>query len=575
MLTLIDYTLYEALPFGFMALGLVLTFRYLKLIDLTFAASFALGPAVLARLLVEGHAFAFALSVAVVLTGSLSLLTLFLLLVLRVDGLLAGLISSFAGYALSLLFTRGTLSFGQIDTPLTWLLQRDLSWFSGRAPLHPWQIGVFAAGCLAAKWATDVFLRSEAGLAYRALEDEKSARNLLPSLRISPDRLTAAGVLAGNLLCMFSGVIVALKETQATAQRGFDALLTVIAAYLLGVTLFEKRPTAALPPGTFGHSLGRIQCLEATSAPLVGLILYFALLQGISRLDVPSSVPKLIVVSLLVLSFTVSRWDELRRRLIRAAHDVTIPAAPGDALVAEEVCVSYPAYPQPIRALEGASLRVAPGELVHLIGGNGTGKSTLLRYLAGEIAGRGRVVVPGAETVGNGAVRRGAVALIPQDSGLATCSTLTPREHFALYLKGNRASSIRRWSKVLSEGIDAPKQLGRLLAFGDVPVACLSGGQRQILNVTSLMVRPNAPRIALFDEPLTYLDEANAQVCVELIGELMQLGCAIVLVQHDLDPPTHFDEDPDHRTRARLAAIVTRRVDISDLRAPLPDRAVS
>src|ERR1051325_591123 len=110
MVTLIDYTLFEALPFGFMVIGVVLTFRYLKLIDLTFAASFAVGPAVLARLLVDGHSFAFGFGAAAFSTAVLTLLTLFLLLALRVDGLLAGLISSFAGYALALLFTRGSLS---------------------------------------------------------------------------------------------------------------------------------------------------------------------------------------------------------------------------------------------------------------------------------------------------------------------------------------------------------------------------------------------------------------------------------------------------------------------------------
>lgn len=567
MLTLIDYAFFEALPFGFMAIGLVLTFRYLKVIDLTFAASFALGPAVLARLLVDGHGFVSAFAAATGLTILLSLLTLFLLLALRVDSLLAGLVSSFAGYALALLFTRGSLSLSGVHTPLNFLMQLDMEWFSGRAPLHPWQIGAFAAGCIAVKKAADVFLHSEAGLAYRALEDEKSARNLLPSLRISPDRLIACGIVTGNFLCMLSGIAVALKETQATAQRGFDALLTAIAAYLLGVTLFEKRPaTAARSRSNLGRILARIQSMEATGAALLGLLLYFTLLQGISRLDVPSSVPKLIVVAILVASFTVSRWSELRTRVMGIADDITVPVSATETLVAEGVGVTYPAFPEPVRVLEGASIHVASGELVLLTGPNGSGKSSLLRYIAGEIGGHGRVAVPGGKTAGHGRLRRTAVGLVHQDSSASTCGTLTPREHLVLYLTGRSASTVRRWRNALHQHVDASLALKRISAFGDVPVACLSGGQRQVLNVTSLLVRPDAPRIVLFDEPLTYLDEANARACVDLIEKLLLRGCGIVLVQHDL-PTEDADQlrTDENGVRHQLASMVTRRVRIEDI----------
>ena len=574
MLTLIDYTLFEALPFGFFAIGLVLTFRYLKLIDLTFAASFALGPAVLARLLVDGHGFVSAFAAATALTILLSLLTLFLLLALRIDGLLAGLVSSFAGYALALLFTRGSLSFSGVDTPLTYLMQLDTEWFSGRAPLHPWQIGAFAAACIVVKKAADIFLHSEAGLAYRALEDEKSARSLLPSLRISPDRLIAGGVVAGNFLCMLSGIAVALKETQATAQRGFDALLTVIAAYLLGVTLFEKRPTSAMAGvrSKLAHFVKRLQRMETTSAALVGLLLYFGLLQSISRLDVPSSIPKLIVVGLLVASFTASRWGELRTRMMGVAGDVTVPASATAALVAEDVGVTYPAFPEPIRVLGGASIRVAPGELVQLTGPNGSGKSTLLRYLAGEISGQGCVAVPGVTTHGNGRLRHGAVALIHQDSSAATCAALTAREHLALYLTAQNASAIRTWRHAVRDWDQASIAANPISGFSGVPVAGLSGGQRQVLSVVSLLVRPHAPRIVLLDEPLTHLDEANARICVDLIEELLGRGCGVVLVQHDLGAnheDVHFQAEPD-TSRHRLAAMVTRRVRIDEIQCARP-----
>jgi ABC-type Mn2+/Zn2+ transport system ATPase subunit len=229
------------------------------------------------------------------------------------------------------------------------------------------------------------------------------------------------------------------------------------------------------------------------------------------------------------------------------------------------VGVIYPGFPQPIRVLDGASIRVAPGELVQLTGPNGSGKSTLLRYLAGEVAGQGRVIVPGATRAGNGRLRHAAVALIHQDSSGATCATLTPREHLVLYLTGGNGSAVRRWSKV---HLDDAAPLRRVLAFGDVPVACLSGGQRQVLNVTSLIVRSDAPRVVLFDEPLTYLDEANAGTCIDLIGELLRRDCRVVLVQHDLNNNESNDGESKmerQSTRRRLSALVTRHVSIKEI----------
>ena len=575
MLTLIDYTLFEALPYGFMVIGLVLTFRYLRLIDLTFAASFALGPAVLARLMVDGHTFAFAFVAAVVLTSLLSLLTLFLLLALRVDGLLAGLVSSFAGYALALLFTRGSLSLSGLDTPLTFLMQRDITWVSGRAPLHPWQIGAFAAVCITVKLATDVFLHSEAGLAYRALEDDKSARNLLPSLGISPDRLTAAGVLAGNLLCMTSGILVALKENQATAQRGFDALLTVIASYLLGLALFERRPMAHDTAGRLRGLLRRVQRFGPTTASLLGLLIYFGLLQAISRLDIPSSIPKLVVVASIVASLTTARWSNLREMLVTKSDDRTLSASAGSPLMARGITVAYPGFRAPVRVLDDLSLEVRPGELVHLVGPNGSGKSTLLRYLAGKVAGQGEVVVPGAASAGNGAARRGAVALVPQDAAEATAATLSTQEHLVLYLKGAHGSPVRSWLKASPESLGLASRLKEIVSFDEPTVSCLSGGQRQVLNVSSLLIRRDAPQVVLFDEPLTYLDENNANACVELIRALLEARRRVVLVQHDLAPTAISQTDVGDGARARLAAMVTRRVDISKLRSSSGDGAAS
>jgi putative tryptophan/tyrosine transport system permease protein len=294
VLTLTDYSLFDALPYGLMALGLVLTFRYLRIVDLTFAASFVLGPAVVAKLMLDGWSFWPSLGLAVVSTSAVTLVTLYLLIILRLDALLSGLIASFIGYALALLFTRGTLSLSGIDSPLRALQSYDLQWVNGVAPLHPSQIILFAVLIFVAKAAISIFLSSEAGVAYRALEDERSSSTLLPSIGLAPDRFVAAGIMVANWLAMGSGILVALRENQVTAQRGFDALISIIAAYLLGIGIFERRTRM----WTESHKRGltsiahHLQRFSPSTAALLGLLLYFFILQGVSRFDVPASVPK-------------------------------------------------------------------------------------------------------------------------------------------------------------------------------------------------------------------------------------------------------------------------------------------
>src|SRR5256885_17199483 len=97
MIPSIDYALYEALPFVPMALGLVLTLRYLKFIDLASATCFALGPAVMARLLVEGHSPLSPVLAAVLFTAAGSGFLSFLVAGLKLGPLLGGVGSSLSG----------------------------------------------------------------------------------------------------------------------------------------------------------------------------------------------------------------------------------------------------------------------------------------------------------------------------------------------------------------------------------------------------------------------------------------------------------------------------------------------
>jgi putative ABC transport system permease protein len=553
----VDNVLFEALPYALVALGVVLTFRYLRLIDLTFAASFVLGPAVAGALMVNGVAFPLAILVGLVLVAVLAVVTIGLMWLLELDGLLASLLTSFAGFSVALLFTQGTLSLHGVYTPVDALKAFDFPWVVGNIPLHPAQIMLFALLLIVAKVAVDRFLGSELGLAFRAMEDERSRESLLASIGISHWRMLAGGVLFGNILCTIAGVLVMLKEGQVTATRGFDVFLAVIAAYLFGTVLFERRPVRTDNGGRLGQLLRAIAVFQPTTAAVLGLLFYFALLAGVSRLDVPASVPKLVMIGLVIASFLITRWSDITCRISLSRVNRTKTVAPDAPFEATDVSIDYPGFPKPASVIRNAHLRLGPSTATQIRGPNGSGKSTLLRFLSGRLDGRGHVSVPrviNAQSVN----REEMVGYISQDSQLGSTATLSVPENLALFNTNHAKSPWRRWKQPPASKL--PKPVRSLVeAANGIPARFLSSGQRQVLGIAAMIVREDAPLVVLFDEPLTHLDEPNAIACVELMERLLAEGRTLLIVQHDIESGAIYSNSP---ARTRLAKLMNNAIEL-------------
>jgi putative ABC transport system permease protein len=552
-MSLLDNIAFEALPYTFLALGLVLTFRYLRVIDLTFAASFAVAPAVAGALLVQGYSFYLALAVGAAAVIALALLTLFLIWLLEIDALLAGLLTSFAGFSVALLFTQGTLSIRGVPTPIDPVRAFDFQWLEGGVPLHPAQIASMLGLLVIVKFAVDWFLRSESGLAFRAMEDERSRQALLASIGISHWRMLVDGLIAGNLLAGLSGLLIMLKEGQVTANRGFDAFLATITAYLFGLMLFERRPRRPGNAGMFSSLISSLARFPPTTAALFGVLFYFLLLTVVARLDVPSSTPKLIMVGLVIGAFVGSRWQDIRSRMSNATHLRIVKER--EPFEAHKVHVEYPGYPEPNVVVNDAHLILQPGEAVLLVGANGSGKTTLLKYLAGRIDGRGALQVPVVKK--RHGRRAQLIGYVSQDAQLGSCATLTVSENLALFARNGAASFWRPWRA--AQPVDMPGPARALIVSNDRLAQLLSGGQRQVLNITAMLVRKDAPRIVLFDEPLTHLDEINALACVELMEGIVASGRVLLIVQHDVKQGAEY---VGSEARTRLGKMITRVIDV-------------
>ena len=175
-----------------------------------------------------------------------------------------------------------------------------------------------------------------------------------------------------------------------------------------------------------------------------------------------------------------------------------------------------------MRILEGISLQVDAGELVSLLGGNASGKSTTLKTVLGIVRARsGRVLeVNGCDVPTR--ISRG-LAIVPENRRLF--GQMTVRENLEL-------GAVLRRGANLDEDFERVHTLfPRLHERRDQLAGTLSGGEQQMVAMgRALMSRP---RLLLMDEPSMGLSPALVQQNFRIIKEVHQSGVAILMVEQN------------------------------------------
>jgi ABC-2 type transport system ATP-binding protein len=194
-------------------------------------------------------------------------------------------------------------------------------------------------------------------------------------------------------------------------------------------------------------------------------------------------------------------------------------AVSGEALVVAEG-VSKRFAPDGAPAIDGLAARIGPGRITGLVGPDASGKTTLLRLVAGLLLpDAGRLTVCGADTrTGLAAIRR-EVSYMPQRFGLY--EDLSVLQNLELYadLRG-------------VVGAERQRAFDRLLAFTDLArftdrlAGQLSGGMKQKLGLACALIRP--PRLLLLDEPSAGVDPLSRRELWRMVGDLVAEGIGVV-----------------------------------------------
>ncbi len=178
------------------------------------------------------------------------------------------------------------------------------------------------------------------------------------------------------------------------------------------------------------------------------------------------------------------------------------------------------------RAVEGVSLTVGQGEIVTLLGANGSGKSTTLRAVSGLVRpARGRIVYEGRDITKAPADRIVAAGISHVPEGRDVFPEFTVLEN--LLVGGH---TVPRGE--VEEGLEGAFGLFPVLRERRLqPAGTLSGGEQQMLAIArALMTRP---RLLLLDEPSLGLAPMLAREIFRTIRHINQDGVAVLLVEQN------------------------------------------
>ena len=191
-----------------------------------------------------------------------------------------------------------------------------------------------------------------------------------------------------------------------------------------------------------------------------------------------------------------------------------------------------------VRAVDGVDLRVAPGEVVGVVGANGAGKTTLIDAITGFVPSTGTIALAGEDLSTVSAHGRARAGLARSWQSLELIEDLSVLDNL------RTASDLGRWWSVLADLVwpRRGKQTAAMLRaihvlelevhLGDMPGDLSTGKRKLVALARAIAIEPS---VLLLDEPCSGLDHHEREEVGQVVRTLAESwGMGVLLVEHDV-----------------------------------------
>jgi branched-chain amino acid transport system ATP-binding protein len=183
------------------------------------------------------------------------------------------------------------------------------------------------------------------------------------------------------------------------------------------------------------------------------------------------------------------------------------------------------AYYGKSHVLHGVSFEVGAGEIVALLGRNGSGRSTTVKTIMGLVDGSGSIRWRGQELLGRKAfeIAHAGIGYVPENRDIFP--RLTVHQNLMLGLK--KSNTTGRWSFD-----DMYRLFPRLKERQHTEAGVLSGGEQQMLTLCRTLM--GDPQLIMIDEPTEGLAPKIVELVADYLRELKRRGISVLLVEQKL-----------------------------------------
>ena len=572
------------LLWGIMTLGVFMTYRILDFADLTVDASFALGGAVAAQLVVMGMN-PFVATLLAFCAGMLAgACTGLLHTKLRINGLIASILTQIALYSINLHIM------GKANLPFPNVISEGKKQFETIFRYLPSfgmtdKMVVLCYGALIAALVVAVlwwFLNTEKGITVRSTGDNAQMSR---ALGVNTDRMKLLCLMLANGLVGLSGALLAQNNRFASLDMGTGGIVFGLAAVIIGEVVFHRQSLLGkLISVVLGSVLYRIiqsvvlqlnwppEDFKLLSAIIIAVALAIPALKGMLEpwlvrhgLKKPAQPPQPVA-------------DEpLRESEAQQAQQAQQPASQRDtSLLVAKISKTFNAGTiNQKNALVDVELTLEPGDFITVIGGNGAGKSTLLNIVAGVFPVDGGGIAIGSSTVtGEPEYKRARlIGRVFQDPMMGTAPNMTIEENLSIAMRRGQRRGLRQ--AIHREEREEFRALLKTLDLGlenrlKSRAGLLSGGQRQAL--TLLMATITRPKLLLLDEHTAALDPRTARTVLALTERIVrENGLTAMMVTHNMKDALQFGNRTimmhEGKILIDIGAKAKKRVKVEDLLA--------